>query len=270
MNLLFIPTLGLAVILFFVGKRLARSSKSPWLPVVGIVAAIPAVTFAAFYAKIFGEAWWLYWFRSLPGTELTAAGLGLFAGWLEVQRAQNPRLKNISSGFFIPFLMALCVAAPYLKQILLRPDWNKFSNRWSEDICLQSSESSCGPASAATLLRHFGKEATEVEIAREAFTTRRGTENWYLLRTIRRHGLAADYAIVAPGVDHVLFPAIAGVKLKLADNSGHFIVVLGKVGEKFILGDPLSGREELSGKELEDRYTFTGFYLTCNAADNRR
>jgi len=270
MNPLFIPTILLVVILFFVGKRFARRSKSPWFPFIGIITAIPAVAFATYYTKLFGEAGWFYWFRSLPFSELTAAGLGLFTGWLEVKREQNPRLKNLSSGFFIPFLMVLCVSAPYLKQILLRPDWNKFENRWSENVCLQSSESSCGPASAATLLRYFGKEATELEIAREAFTTRRGTENWYLLRAIRRHGLAVNYAVVEPGADHVRFPAIAGVKLNHADGAGHFIAVLGKAGENLIVGDPLTGREELTRKELDDRYAFTGFYLTCNRPDNRR
>ncbi|MDR3458914.1 MAG: cysteine peptidase family C39 domain-containing protein [Verrucomicrobiae bacterium] len=270
MNPLFIPTILLAVVLFFIGKRAARKLKSPWLPIIGIIAAIPAVAFAAYYAKLFGEAGWLYWYRSLPGSELTAAGLGVFTGWLEVKREQSPRLKNLSGGLFVPFLMVLCVSAPYLKQILLRPDWNKFENHWSENVCLQSSESSCGPASAATLLRYFGKETTELEIAREAFTTRRGTENWYLLRTIRRHGLAADYTITNPGSDSVIWPAIAGVRLNHADGAGHFIAVLGRAGEHLVIGDPLTGREELTRTELANRYVFTGFYLTCNQPENRR
>jgi len=263
MNPLFWPTLLLTAILFLAGKHVSRRITSIWLVIIGILAAIPAMVFAAYYTKIFGEALWLYRFRSLPFTELTAAGIGFLAGWLQDQRRRNPQWKRRGSAFFIPFLTLICVAAPYLKQILLRPDWSRFEDRWSENVCLQSSESSCGPASAATLLRQFGKAANEREIARESFTSRRGTENWYLLRAIRRRGLDAHYSVVAPGAEHLLFPAIAGVKLNSAGGSGHFIVLLGRSGEKLIVGDPLDGRVELSLKDLEERYTFTGFYMTC-------
>ena len=263
MNPLFIPTLVLAAILFFVGLKISKSNESPWFLFLLIIAALPAIAFAAYYTKIFGEAKWFYWFRSQPFTELTAAGI---AGWLQYQRFKHPRWKKVMSAFFIPFLMVLCVSVPYLKQIFLRPDWSKFEDRWSENVCLQSSESSCGPASAATLLRHFGSIATEQEIARESFTSRRGTENWYLLRTLARRGLAMNYAVVPPGAKHMQFPSIAGVKLNQAGGAGHFIALLGKTGEAFIVGDPLNGREILSLKELEERYAFTGFYLIRNEA----
>jgi len=263
MNPLFWPTLLLTAILYLAGEQVSRRISSFWLVLIGILAAIPAIVLAAYYTKIFGEALWLYWFRSLPFTELTAAGIGFLAGWLQDQRRRNPQWKHRVSAFFIPFLTLICVAAPYLKQIFLRPDWSRFEDRWSENVCLQSSESSCGPASAATLLRQFGKAATEREIARESFTSRRGTENWFFLRAIRRRGLGVHYAVVAPGADHVLIPSIAGVKSNTAGGAGHFIVLLGKSGEKFIVGDPLDGRDELSIKDLEERYTFTGFYMTC-------
>jgi hypothetical protein len=261
MDPLFWPTLLLTGILFLVGEHLSSRSASAWPAVVGILIAIPAVVFAAYYTKIFGEAMWLYWFRSLPFTELTGAGIGFIAGWLQGRRRNSPRWSRKMSGFLIPFLTMICVAAPYLKQMFLRPDWSRFQNRWINNVCVQSSESSCGPASAATLLRYFGKTATEMEIARESFTSRRGTENWYLIRALRHRGLAASYAVVAPGADHLLFPAIAGVKLNQADGSGHFIALLGKTGDNYIVGDPLMGREELPIEKMNDRYTFTGFYL---------
>jgi hypothetical protein len=266
-NPLFIPTLLLALVLFAVGQKISRRCNSPWFLIGSLLAAIPAVIFAAYYTKIFGEAKWLYSIRTLPFSELSAAGIGLIAGWLQFMREQNFRSKRMVSAFFIPFLMILCVAAPYLKQLFLRPDWSKFEDRWAGDVCLQSSESSCGPASAATLLRYFGKSATEQEIAKESFTTRRGTENWYLLRTIRKQGLPAICVVVSPGVENLLLPSIAGVRLNLAQETGHFIAILGKNGGKFIVGDPLNGREELTREELLERYTFTGFYLIKSDGD---
>lgn len=251
--------------LFAIGRKMSLCVKSSGFLLLSIASAVPAILFAVYYTKFFGEMKWFYSFRSVPFTELSAAGIGLIAGWVENERRQSPRLKKSISAFFIPFLMVICVAAPYLKQIFLRPDWSKFEDRWSGDVCLQSSESSCGPAAAATLLRHFGKSATELELAKECFTTRRGTENWYLVRALRRRGFAADYAVVPTGLENILIPSIAGVRMNLAMNTGHFITILGKSGDKFVVGDPLNGQEELCREEMLERYTFTGFYLVQNS-----
>ena len=248
--------------LFMAGERVGRTGQAWWPVILGGVLAVPALVFAAYYTKVFGEALWLYWFRSLPGTEFSAAGIGFLAGWLQAWRRRTFWKRHVS-GFFIPFLTTLVICAPYLKQIILHPHWSQFQNRWSEDVCLQSSESSCGPASAATLLRHFGKEATELELAQAAFTTRRGTENWYLIRAIRHHGLNVHYEVTEPGLEHVQFPAIAGVKLNEVGGAGHFITLLGKKGGNFVVGDPSSGREELPSQLMNERYDFTGFYLVC-------
>jgi hypothetical protein len=234
---------------------------------IGFAVGIPAIVFAAHYSKILGEAAWFYTFRSWPFTELSAAGIGLFFGWLQYQREQIPRLKKAVGRFFLPLLMSFCVAVPYLKQIFLRSNWSAFTDRWSDGVCLQSSEASCGPAAAATLLWHFGKHASERELAVESFTTRRGTENWYLVRALRKHGLALRYAVVSPGVENLQFPSIAGVRLNQAGGAGHFIAILARHQEKFVVGDPLMGREELSPTDLSERYTFTGFYLIPNPTD---
>jgi len=67
--------------------------------------------------------------------------------------------------------------------------------------------------------------------------------------------------VVAPGVEHLQLPAIVGVRLNQVGGAGHFIAILSRHQEKFVVGDPLVGREELSTSELNERYTFTGFYL---------
>jgi hypothetical protein len=48
-------------------------------------------------------------------------------------------------------------------------------DRWKGDICRQTSGNSCGPAAAATLLRAFGIDATEGEMARLCLTRPGGT-----------------------------------------------------------------------------------------------
>jgi ABC-type bacteriocin/lantibiotic exporter with double-glycine peptidase domain len=183
------------------------------------------------------------------------------AGWLQTKRSQSQRISKQVSAGFIPFILLLCVGAPYLKQIFLLPDWNGFSDRWSEGVCLQSSESSCGPASTATLLKLAGKPVTEKEIAQESFTSRRGTENWYLIRTLRHHGLNVHYSIGKQNQTSFSFPSIVGVRLGGKSGAGHFITILGKSGNRYVVGDPLSGREELDETQLQDRYYFTGFSI---------
>jgi hypothetical protein len=265
MNPLLIPVIVGALAFFFLGIRLSQKARSKLqiliLVAIGFLAAIPAALFAIYYTEILGEALWFYSFRAAPGTEFAVCGAGFLAGSLQGFRGRKPRLKKLISAGSIPLFLLLCVTVPYLKQIFLPPDWNAFHDRWTENICRQSTESSCGPASTATLLKFFGKSASEKQIARESFTTRRGTENWHLIRTLRRHGLNAKYSTAKPYDDNFSFPSIAGVRLGGENGLGHFIAVLGKDGDAFIVGDPMNGRSELTETQLRDRYYFTGFSI---------
>lgn len=250
---------------FLVGIWLAKQAHTKLqiyaLAIFSFIAAVPVFLFAVYYIGILGEAGWFYSFRALSGSEFSACGAGLLAGCLQSKRNQSQRTRKQVSAGFIPFILSLCVGAPYLKQIFLRPDWNNFNDRWAEGVCLQSSESSCGPASAATLLKLAGKRATEKEIAQESFTSRRGTENWYLIRSLRRHGLDAHYLIKQPNQTELPFPSIVGVRLGGKNGAGHFIAILGKSGSRYVVGDPLDGREELDETQLQERYYFTGFTI---------
>ena len=62
-------------------------------------------------------------------------------------------------------------------------------DQWDGGACLQSTPSTCGPASIATILRSLGFPASEREVARNAFTYAGGTEAWYLARYVRSQGL---------------------------------------------------------------------------------
>ena len=161
----------------------------------GTLIAVPGVVFAAYYLKIFGEPIWFYQFRSVPFTELTASGAGLLAGLLHGRFSENAQFRRIAGRRLFPGILAMGLLVPYLKPVVRPPHWNQFQDRWSDNVCLQTSESSCGPACAATLIRRFGKTATEEQIARASFTSRNGTENWYLARTLRNCGLDVQFAL---------------------------------------------------------------------------
>jgi len=59
------------------------------------------------------------------------------------------------------------------------------------------------------------------------------------------------------------YPAIVGVRLGGPKGAGHFIAILGKDQDKYIVGDPLTGREDLDASQLQDRYFFTGFSMVA-------
>ena len=111
------------------------------------------------------------------------------------------------------------------------------------------------------ILRQLGKPATEKEIAQASFTSRSGTENWYLARTLRQRGIQVRFCLRRDPSMPWPIPSIAGVRLSSFGNSGHFISILGQADDKFIIGDPLEGKLVLSKSALLEKYTFTGFFM---------
>jgi len=263
MNYWLIPTLLLALLFFWTGILLQRrigKRLTFWMCVsLGAVVSLPAFVFSAYYLHVLDEPIWLYSFRALPGAELAAAGAGFLAGLFHGRFASEPRFLRIAGKWFFLGALVLGLLIPYAKPILRPPRWSQFQDRWSDSVCLQTSESSCGPACAATILLQLGKSATEKEIAQESLTCRTGTENWYLARALRRRGVKVRF-LFSTGQPWP-FPAIAGVQLLNLNNSGHFIAILGREGDNYIIADPIVGRLVLPKPKLESNYAFTGFFM---------
>jgi hypothetical protein len=191
MNWLIIPTLILALLLFFVGLRTMQqftSAKARALLVaLFLILGLPGVLFSLYYLHGLDDVVWFYAFRSLPFTELTAAGAGLFAGAL----AELLKRTKLASRAFLLALLTLGIIAPYLKPLIAPVPSHHFSEKWQDNVCLQSTASSCGAASAATLFRSFGVSLSEHAIAKECFTYLGGTENWYIARAFQRRGYSS-------------------------------------------------------------------------------
>lgn len=263
-NTSIVPTLVLALVLFRIGdasaRRLARPAARILMYAAAAVAALPAVLFTAYYLHIF-DAWKAFYdFRSLPLTELSASGAGLLAGLVPgvAGRKGGPGevLRWASAGTLI-----LWLAVPYLKPVVDPVNFGEFHDEWRDGVCLQSTESSCGPAAAATLMKAGGVSATELELARECYTSYGGTENWYLKRSLKRRGLDASCVIMEAQPGRLPYPSVAGVRLGGAEGQGHFMAVLGEENGRYTIGEPRLGRILSSRKELSDTYYFTGFFL---------
>ncbi len=277
LNFLFLPTLVGALVLFLLGYQVARVVRSPaatltWL-FLGAVAAVPCLLFVVCYAHLFDNAAWFYSFRAASYSELTASGIGLIAG-LAAGLSRRGLAARSSPGqrLFARAVGTLCLGllfVPYAKPVIA-PITRPLRDEWSQGVSLQSSPSTCGPSSAATLLRQFNILVSERDLARECFSYRGGTENWFVARALRRHGLESHYLISSPEPPDLPFPSMAGVQMGGARTGGHFITVLGRQGDRTIIGDPLVGRLVLSPQQLRSRYYFTGFFLIASRPSSRQ
>ena len=259
MNPLFFPVVALAALLFYAGNKAGLRATTarerlPWA-IAGTVCAVPAVLFATYYFHWFDDAAWFYRFRSAPWTELTAAGAGLLAGLLYAWLAVIGRAWRIA----VPALLLAGLFVPYMKAVVAPLDAAMLTDHCRDGVCLQSTASTCGPASAASILRLFNIEETERTLAREAFTTSGGTENWYLARALRRRGFPVEYVIIERPVTRLPYPSVAGVRLP--GGAGHFIAVLAETGDAYVIGEPMRGRLSVPKARLRDAYDFTGFFM---------
>jgi len=140
-----------------------------------------------------------------------------------------------------------------------------------QGVSIQSSPSTCSAAAAATLLRAYGIEATEVEMARLCLSSTSGTLPWGLYRGLalktRGTPFAVRMASITPGELRSLpGPAIIGVMLEPGADVdpryerdwgwrpglGHTVVLFGfEPDGRIEVGDPGVGRERWSAEALD-------------------
>ena len=253
-----------AAVLFLVGARYSAAARgwrlAAWL-FGGCLLAAPAVLYALHYVVPLDRVVWVYELRAVPGSELLAGGAGLLAGVLHprAMAALAGKARPLVSGALVPVLLVVGLFAPYAK-VILRP-LPPIGDTWRDDVCMQTTPATCGPCAAATLLRARGRTASEAELAQASGTSGSSTEAWYLIRALRARNLAVDLRVMEPNPASLPTPSIAGTQLGHRGGPGHFIAVLERKGDHYVVGDSLLGRLELSRNDLAARYHFTGLFL---------
>jgi len=261
-NLNMIAAALIGAILFYAGRLLAGRLTTLWSRGLAImllvVGCFPSLMFLAYYFHLFGEPLWYIEWRSLPYTEVLSSLCAPFFGFIS---AKNAYLFPASKGllrFPIAMVGALLVFVPYAKPVLLPVSTAAhWSNSWRDGVCLQSSPSTCGPASLATLFAQYGMKRTEQEIARASYSCASGTELWYLVRYARRQGLPVTCRH-EPSISQVNCPAVIGTGV---GRFGHFIAILNEENGRITVGDPLIGRIIMTEAEFASRYHFDGCVL---------
>lgn len=251
------------VIMLVIGVVIAqRFAGTPsWvLALVLPLCCLPAVMYAGYYLHLVDEPVLLYRLRALNGSELLAGFIGLPMGWSAVQLGRS-HVRAVRLSTLGLAIAPMLVVIPYAKMTTSPLDHSYLKDQWSEGICQQSTGSTCGPSSAATLLRSFGMSGDEASLAREANTTASGTEVWFLARALRARGLTVSFLLTPPNPTTLPYPSIAGTRLGGQSGTGHFIAILGREGDRYVIGDPLGRRELVRGEDLNAKRYFTGFFL---------
>ncbi|HET6930569.1 MAG TPA: cysteine peptidase family C39 domain-containing protein [Candidatus Acidoferrum sp.] len=249
----------LGIGLFWVGGKLWNGFQSRVarvvLLLVSCVLALPGVLYTLYYSHLFDRATWFYNLRIFPFSELFACGLGLLAGIIFAHLDLDSTVQKCA----IPVGLAIFLSVPYLKPLLDPVDLESLKTNCAGEVCLQSTPSTCGPNSVATILKLLGDAVSERQIAQEAFTSHSGTEIWYLARVLQHRGFSTKVIQQVPSELNPPVPSVAGVVLP--GGVGHFIAVTRRDGDRFVLADPLKGKIEVQHSDLAATYHFTGFFL---------
>jgi len=265
-NPLALPTLLLAIGLFWLGiqaeRRLKGTARAFGLIAAGLF-AVPGLLYVFYYVHLFDSAAWFYNFRSIRYTELFASGIGLLGGFL--YSLTDP--ESVGEKSVIPTALFILLAIPFIKPVITPLDYEQLKVSCDGEACLQSTPSTCGPTSAANILKSFGQQVSEKQLAIDAYTYRGGTENWYLSRALRRRGFDTEVIVDSTLPPELPAPSIAGVLL--GGGAGHFIAVISQSGSEVTIVDPLKGGMVIPRGSLEKEYRFTGFFLVVRRRSAR-
>jgi len=176
-------------------------------------------------------------------------------------------------------LASVCLYASYWNFI---GDLPPTVDVWQGDVALQSTDASCSPACAATLLTAYGISAGETEMAQLSLTRDKKGTTWFgLYRGLKKktEGTPYDVEIFNGSLDDLIKaggPMILSVRLDNKPgidpryeamwhwtvNQQH-AVVLWKIDRSGIvsIGDPSIGREFWSLKAIEDLWHGEGMRL---------
>ncbi len=251
---------ALHVVAWRVAEKLGPKAKAA-AAAASILLCLPGAWFAFYYLHWLPEPPLLYELRALRFGEFFLALFGVAAG---VWRSCLPKLLKSFPTAAGVFLLTI----PFLKPVFNAHDPSTLQDRWEDDTCLQSSVVTCGPASAACLLRHFGdRQVTERDLAREAWTSNSGTEAWHLARALRRRGCTVRFLAPDGIPDPRDLPGILGTGSKRA---GHFIVLVSITPEEIDFMDPLRGRVKMTRKDFLKWVDFEPFFMSVQKLEPAR
>ena len=280
---------ALAGLAFIAGRQVHAYRK--WLFISTIFIA---VVFSNFFQGNLGWANLMPHSSAVLLSNLTPILVAFIAGFscngMVVSKRSRPFLVSTLS-----VLGVICLVAPLIRPAFAPPSVNDVGEL-DGFVILQTHDSTCAPASAATLLRLNGIESSEKEMVGPCLTSEFGTEALGLYRGLKlgARGHGKDVRVAGndpylwsiegqlPNVALVLFPedefgqSVDRSELhQLADRwtapnwffgspgeeDGHAVVIVGYADGKWTIADPAIGLVKWSDQEFRARFTGDAIYI---------
>ncbi len=129
---------------------------------------------------------------------------------------------------------------------------------------LQMEATECGAVALGMVMSSWGLNVSPEELRDVCGVSRDGSNASNVLKAARRYGFEAR-GIKEPDLDLL---ASYGVPLVLFWEFNHFVVFVGRRGEKFVVNDPATGERLLTREEMDGSYT--GVALEIRPGDGFR
>jgi hypothetical protein len=156
---------------------------------------------------------------------------------------------------------------PFAYPLFINDDLGRIENVFDNDnICIQTTTYTCGPAAAVTALDRLGLSAREGQIAILAHTSPIvGTLPWCLYRALdenySRQGLQCEFRYFN-SVDQLRDAGITLAVVKDAFLIDHCVAVLNVTDRMVTVADPVTGKMVMSHKQFEECWRFYGIVLS--------
>jgi len=255
---------GQAVALAFTalaGHRLARAGPRVWKP-----AAIVSAVLVALWPLLRIEPTWS---RAMLGTyfavflELTGVVFPAVLLFM-IATTHMKRLRDRRALRWLPVMCALYFLRSGLWMV--RPGMPATpTSQYADAICRQSTDYTCVAASLVTLLTAHGIPATENEMAKLSLTeVGNGTTDTRAVYALERKLAGQPVRVQYRRLDYdelqrVPLPCL--VPLKWGYYSSHMVPVLSLTETHIVLGDPLSGRQEMLRADFEPEWLGRAIYV---------
>lgn len=169
-----------------------------------------------------------------------------FASAVAMRTQHRKRWKIVIAGILLIFVIQLVQwnytrpIAPRLKDIVA-----------TSGTVMQTSNASCAAASGASIVRTFGMQKTEKQMAELFGTTVGGTSGAQVIYRMRKIGFSCNKVKVSESdPEKLTAPAMLFVDNQFTGPESHAVAYMGFNKDKAEIFDPLEGRRLLSKNEL--------------------
>lgn len=218
-----------------------------------VLISLPAIFIDSYYFHVFDNSVLYIQFRSINNFEILNCLIWFsiwYLAWVTIK--ENKILRYLIYIIFIWILLII----PYVKPIIMPIETSK--NDWLNNVCIQSTPSTCWPCALATIFKYYWINSSEWEIAKNTFSSKTSTEIWYLIRYINNNWLKAKI-IQESNINKIPYPSILWTTLNTWE--WHFITLLWKKNQKIIIWDSLIWRRELSLDEFNAEYKLSSYSI---------